>query len=49
MTMQSKYWMKDTGKNNYVERLKIWQAKVVKKVKDTCKGEIKGLRDVRKL
>ena len=43
MTMQSKYWRKDTWKNIYVERLKIWKAKVMEKVKDMCKGEIKGL------
>ena len=47
--MQSKYWRKDTWKNNYAKRLKIWQAKVVEKVKDTCKGEIKELWDMRKL
>ena len=49
MTMQSKYWRKDTWKNSYAGRLKIWQAKVVEKVKDKCKGEIQGLWDVRKL
>ena len=49
MAMKSKYWRKDTWKNNYGKRLKIWEAKVVEKVKDTCKGEIKGLCDVRKL
>ena len=31
------------------EKLKIWQVKVVKKVKDMYKGEIKGLWDMRKL
>ena len=41
MTMQSKYLRKDTWKNSYAERLKIWQGKEVEKVKDTCKGEIK--------
>ena len=43
MASKSKCWRKDTWKNIYVERLKIWQAKVVEKVKDTCKSKIKGL------
>ena len=41
MAMQSKNLRKDMWKNNYVEMLKIWQAKVVEKVKDMCRGEIK--------
>ena len=49
MAMQSKYWRKGTWKNIYAKRLKIWLAKVVEKVKDICKGEIKGLWGVRKL
>ena len=49
MAMQGKHWRKDTWKNSYAKRLKIWQVKVVEKVKDTCKGEIKGLWGVRKL
>ena len=48
MVMQSNIGGK-TRRRTYAERLKIWQAKMVEKVKDTCKGEIKGLWDVRKL